>query len=614
MKSIKHFLRGTILFLSLITFFSTCETQILPVLSSSEDITEWVNSSKRIANAGETIIENAIAGAYAANELVDVNAILESVNKITEVKKAKLSSDGTDIDIEKKDGTFMSLSIVKQNDRRMFIPVNSTRKREMTDGAPAPCYSCNGATGRDTVIHLTAASDDCTPAAPKNGRKKRMLILEPFSEFQSPNADIKASMEKLNFDVDLYINEKADISKFKGDFMSQYDFVLINSHGGIVNTIGGQPTTAVLTGTPYDEALTGELLHTLAHDGKRFGFTTQQLRATTTKKDAFKGTHVFVSACRSSQLVTGEASLGKAFLDLGADSYTGFSGSIFNPLCIELERQLFQNLTGCEIFDRVVDNTKNSTAINRSVYQLRLKHATAIIDAEMLTHEANSETSPCNRFCDKGKEEEDRYNELVPPELENALTQLGLSIHRGTTPPDITGYYRMDSWCTKSSITDDIFVGHLINQMKINFYDQTGINVSMNGYQVEPGTDNFIVRDEATGTLISGSDNKFSVFFNTTTQWTSGPNTISIYVYSGEIVKNGQGRVTGIKNMQLALLMRDNAGRTDVIDNGQGRLFEDDFAEVITKDEYERINMTTARSAGSSLTGGAFTSSSTDRY
>ena len=188
------------------------------------------------------------------------------------------------------------------------------------------------------------------------------------------------------------------------------------------------------------------------------------------------------------------------------------------------------------------------------------------------------------------REEEERYGEFVPPALEEVLTdKLGMNIYRGTTPPDITGYFLMETWCTRSTIAGDSYVGTMINHYKMNFYDQTGIDVSLEGFEVNSETDKYIAQHDARGTLITGSGNKFSVFFNETIQDNAGPNTINFTVYSGEIVKDNQGKVTGFKNFQFALLMRDNAGRSDKIGNGEGRLFEDDFVEAITKETYERV-------------------------
>ena len=199
--------------------------------------------------------------------------------------------------------------------------------------------------------------------------------------------------------------------------------------------------------------------------------------------------------------------------------------------------------------------------------------------------------------------EEDKYREFVTPELENSLkSKLGMTIHRGTNPPNVMGYFQMETNCTKSTIAGDGYLGQWIDNYRMKFYDQKGIEVSLEGFEVnyKPGYENnFIAQHDAIGTFICGSGNNFSVFFNETVQHTSGPNSTSFTAYSGELVKDGQGIVTGIRNFQFALLMRDNAGRSDLIDNGEGRLFEDDFVDVITKTQYENIiGKSSLKSAG----------------
>jgi len=189
------------------------------------------------------------------------------------------------------------------------------------------------------------------------------------------------------------------------------------------------------------------------------------------------------------------------------------------------------------------------------------------------------------------KEEEDKYREYISPELENSLkNRLKMNIHRGTNPPNITGYYRMEQFCTQSTISGDSYIGRTINDYILKFYSQMGIEINFEGYEVRQGTYEADAFHLGTGSFICGTGNNFTLFFNETTQLSEGPDCIMVTVFSGEIVKDNQGRIIGFKNFQEAILMRDNGGRTDVIDNGEGRLFEDDFVEVITKEEYEKIN------------------------
>lgn len=186
--------------------------------------------------------------------------------------------------------------------------------------------------------------------------------------------------------------------------------------------------------------------------------------------------------------------------------------------------------------------------------------------------------------------EDARYHEFVTPELETSLVdKLGVTINRGINPPDITGYYRMENRCTKSTISGDSFVGNLINHFKLKFYDQKDMELNFEGFQVSTdGTDRYIAQSVAKGNFISGESDKFSVFLNVENKSAFGT-LIYFYVFSGEVVRDTDKKIIGIKNMQQVFLMRENYGISGYIANGEGRLFEDDYVDAISKEEYERI-------------------------
>ncbi len=186
--------------------------------------------------------------------------------------------------------------------------------------------------------------------------------------------------------------------------------------------------------------------------------------------------------------------------------------------------------------------------------------------------------------------EQDRYSEFVTPELENVLVnKLGITVNRGISPPDLTGYFLMKTYCTKSTISGDSYVGKLIDDFKIKFYDQRNIEISLSGFEVKTGTDDFLYHHEAIGTFICGEGDKFSVFFNETIQGADNTYSTNFALFSGELVKDANKTVIGIKNFQYVLLMRENNGNPKLIANGEGRLFEDDYVEVISKERFETV-------------------------
>jgi hypothetical protein len=189
------------------------------------------------------------------------------------------------------------------------------------------------------------------------------------------------------------------------------------------------------------------------------------------------------------------------------------------------------------------------------------------------------------------KEEQTKYNELVTPEIEEVVKNgLNANIYRGINPPDITGYYMFNVRCIKSTITGDGYVGSYIDDYKLKFHDQLSLDVKFLGYEVIAGTDRFMTEHIANGSFISGEGDKFSVFFDEKTTY-AGESYVStsLSIFSGELDRNENGEVIGIKNLQYIYYMKDTGGRPNLMPVGSARLFEDTYAEAITKEKFEKL-------------------------
>lgn len=187
------------------------------------------------------------------------------------------------------------------------------------------------------------------------------------------------------------------------------------------------------------------------------------------------------------------------------------------------------------------------------------------------------------------QKEKDRYDDFVTPELEDVLkTKLGMTIHRGINPPNVQGYFRMETNCVKSTIKNDYLVGKLINNLKINLFDQKGLEISMTGFEVATNTNNFKASHEALGTFISGEGDNFSIFFNEEVVALAAHYT-NFCVLSGTLDRDAKGNVIGIKNFEYSLLMRNNNGFITLMPNNEGRLFRDDYTPIISETEYNTI-------------------------
>ncbi|MFT5765764.1 MAG: hypothetical protein ACI8X3_003201 [Saprospiraceae bacterium] len=163
-------------------------------------------------------------------------------------------------------------------------------------------------------------------------------------------------------------------------------------------------------------------------------------------------------------------------------------------------------------------------------------------------------------------------NSLVSANNLDALTNIGLVVNGGATPPILNGEYVI-STCVITQSTAGDFPGTLVPDFFIKLYDQNDLQITVDyrhGSQV----------GEAIGSYIVGEDCSFSVFIevNEINLPTDAEARLLLAV-SGKLVNNG------IEEIQVANLMLDNFGNANGIwiNNGTGRLFEDqdDFSEIV---------------------------------
>lgn len=187
------------------------------------------------------------------------------------------------------------------------------------------------------------------------------------------------------------------------------------------------------------------------------------------------------------------------------------------------------------------------------------------------------------------KEEQDRYNEFVTPEMQEALTALEVPINRGINPPKIEGYYRMEAlFLATTNKNENYLIGSYLNtDYKFNFYDQKGLSISLLGYEVLRGSDKYDTGHVGKGVFITGHDDLFSVFLEEEAIYTTGRPKI-LTVISGEVQRKNNN-ITGIKYLRYAFLMKDTDGVTTVIKEGQGRMVGDDNVDKITKEQFEYL-------------------------
>ncbi|MFA7066237.1 MAG: fibronectin type III domain-containing protein, partial [Dysgonamonadaceae bacterium] len=167
----------------------------------------------------------------------------------------------------------------------------------------------------------------------------------------------------------------------------------------------------------------------------------------------------------------------------------------------------------------------------------------------------------------------EEINEIVPEEILEEIKGLGMPINIGTTPPNIEGVYNFSPVILKSSnIAEDSPGGGFYDQ-RIKIYDQDNTNLTAKFESVGVDSNGEVVSsslgDEAHITHVVGNSSDFTLFVRVVATDISGEWAELIFVYSGTIAGEN------INSLHFALVMLNNNGFKEFIDNGKGRLFYD---------------------------------------
>lgn len=158
---------------------------------------------------------------------------------------------------------------------------------------------------------------------------------------------------------------------------------------------------------------------------------------------------------------------------------------------------------------------------------------------------------------------------IVPDNILTIITNLGMPMYTGKTPPSLVNFYKLSPRTLKSSnIPNDYSAGTKFYDMNIHFYNQNNTALSLKMDFAEMGSGGGTGSGQ--GAFISGSGNNFSVFLQVS-YTASGQTCEMIEVFSGTMTS------TGIKDLYDALFMVNDHGDPGNlwIANGQGRVFYD---------------------------------------
>jgi uncharacterized protein (TIGR02145 family) len=266
-----------------------------------------------IVAQAETIVESSLTDAIQGDGLVDPVDIAEEIELLEDVVSAEAS--GSTILMNLADGTELYYFFVDITDDKWFI----TNETKATQSEAL----------KTKAITQTQTSDIIKP-----GGNGKALILAPFQfQFDTDLEMISDILNTYGYITHPYINEDADIDKFRGSFMSLYDIVIIYTHGGSY-VIDGKKNTGICTGEKVSRTRTKQLkandqkgwsIGTAGGaDGNWYGISQEWLFETTPKDKFFHNTWVFVNGCQTSVWGNVEGSFSKAFFDLGAEAYNGY--------------------------------------------------------------------------------------------------------------------------------------------------------------------------------------------------------------------------------------------------------------------------------------------------
>lgn len=158
-------------------------------------------------------------------------------------------------------------------------------------------------------------------------------------------------------------------------------------------------------------------------------------------------------------------------------------------------------------------------------------------------------------------------NNLIPQAYIDELVRLGMPINGGVTPPNVNFIFNVTPFVLKSTnIPDDYSIGYQFWDKRIQFSQQDNSKLTL---KVEFVSSGGVEVTTSIGSFIVGSGNNFTVFSKLSAVGSNGKDVITVQIFSGTVESNS------VKNLYNGLLMVDNGGNTDKIENGQARIIYD---------------------------------------
>ena len=329
-------MKKTVLLLIMSIALFGCGQDAIDDQLSSEEVTI-------INELVSTVIDNMITESSNGTTPPDSLVLFNQIEAVDGVTSAQFNPSGTILSVQLKDGTSSHILVVTGDNELWFD--NSESEAE------------------NAVNSVLTKANEQNYIVPMGDKKA--LILAPFA-FQATGINyidynsIYNTLSVAGFQVDSFMNKNASIQRFRGDFLSQYDIILINTHGGVLADNGTVLVTGTLLEESYSILSNAELAKCRRIVVKKVPYiaiTPDWIEYTTISK--FNNSWVFVVGCTTSVL----DDLYTTFFSLGAEAFNGFNFTVPFFAGNKFLNNMVSQFSSGKTFQEASEYTANNTPI-----------------------------------------------------------------------------------------------------------------------------------------------------------------------------------------------------------------------------------------------------------
>lgn len=329
-----------------------------PVMHFPETESEWAESIALTESLSDEI-QPLIQGYK--EELIDLDNLLKEVRKTFGVLEAAINDDNSGLMVMQMDSVCINY---------LLRDIPSSR-----------LGSAGGQLDSGTSLYQRRKAAPVYTGGSFVSPGGKALILSPFHfMFKEPIENYESQLERCFSDVDVYVNDEADIACFKEDFLGKYDFILLSTHGvqgwTIKDLLRGHlyGNFGLASATPYSLAMMMRLKSLGIKEKECMVMSTEHgnyicMTSSFLKGDRLKDSAVILAACESAKY-----NIAKDFLSHGVRVITGClrevysdSDNIVNEMMLAY---MCHGLSFQRAFDYVMysDKTQKVTNALKGVY------------------------------------------------------------------------------------------------------------------------------------------------------------------------------------------------------------------------------------------------------